>query len=317
MDSASSSSNKLFFLPRTYGLTHIEDFRKKYYPDVEQKDILYFFDFDQTVSDSNDRTGMPRGGQATIDFFNKLTADGIRWYINTAKKIGELPTVFNNMRSRHIPFSQPVVADARFVEFPNTSQDVTRVNVPNLDGRTTVLGYTNNVLTAEFEKWLVIQFVLENLERQGKERPKLIILTDDSALNILLCFKPLSRQLYKGVDFMGVIYEPPVGVEKEGLYAESIKEIKEMPDVQLIYPDGYVPTHEEEAVTPEAPVVKVERKVGKLNSSVGSMFQFRPRPPPPPPGEESSGGKKKRSRKKRRKSSKTKRRRRGRKTKRR
>jgi hypothetical protein len=81
---------------------------------------------------------------------------------------------------------------------------------------------------------------LDNIKQRGEELPKLILFTDDSAINIYNLFKleGLPKDFFYGISFMGVIYEPN-GRPESGFY-EAMEKINNEKQFKLIYPDDYI-----------------------------------------------------------------------------
>jgi hypothetical protein len=261
--------NRLFFLPKTYGLSYIQDLRKQYYPLIEDKDIAYFFDFDQTISDEkggrtfkkgDSVTKFTRGGQQTLDMLNGFTENGLRWYIATAKYPDAVKSsVYSNIAQRGINLSKvPIVegdtfqepqiqeADNNFGKRLVKDADLRVAEMSDFQGKKTI-SYFNNVLTtspdkdnAGLDKWYSVRFVLDNMKQRGEALPKLILFTDDSATNIYNLFKleGLPQDFFYGISFMGVIYEPN-GVPEGGFY-EAMEKINNEKQFKLIYPDDYI-----------------------------------------------------------------------------
>jgi hypothetical protein len=264
--------NRLFFLPKMYGLSYIENMRKQYYPLIEQNDILHFFDFDQTISDDKGAFGFKRGdsvtkftrgGQETLDMLNGFTRDGMRWYISTAKYPDAVKSsVYSNIVQRRInlskipivegdTFQEPVIqeADNNFGVKLVKDADLRVAEMSDFvspEGKKKI-SYFNNVLTTSpdqanvgLDKWYSVRFVLDNIKKSGGKMPQLIVFTDDSAANVYNLFKleGLPKDFFYGVSFMGVIYEPN-GVPETGFY-ETMEKINNEKQFKLIYPDDYI-----------------------------------------------------------------------------
>ena len=265
--------NRLFFLPKMYGLSYIENMRKQYYPLIEQNDILYFFDFDQTISDDKGAFGFKRGdsvtkftrgGQETLDMLNGFTRDGVRWFISTAKYPDAVKTsVYSNIVQRRINLSKIPIAEGDTFQEPVIQEADNNFGIKRGDEPAVLtvaemsdfvspsgkkkISYFNNVLTTSpdeanvgLDKWYSVRFVLDNIKKSGGKMPQLIVFTDDSALNVYNLFKleGLPKDFFYGVSFMGVIYEPN-GAPETGFY-ETMEKINNEKQFKLIYPDDYI-----------------------------------------------------------------------------
>jgi len=220
-------------------------------------EIVVFFDFDQTLTQTDripimnpDGTqmrtkagvlatqskGSIRGGDATRSFLKYLNDNGIKWYVNTARGAGGVSAVAQSMVNLKIPFS-PIMIEKDQVECLSPKaglgfMGVTKKYKSPTDqrvGNGGDMGICNNIISIDYDKDYACEYVMSLLP----VKPKLLILVDDNAANILSLYTYITNYAPE-LNYKGVIYEPYLTAEQNHEPSMEILRGEGMPPIQEI-----------------------------------------------------------------------------------
>ena len=234
-------SQELYFLPATLSLSPIRTLIET--SGFALDEIVVFFDFDQTLKQTNvtfltDKNGNPRiskqsgqplkeskaavrGGDTTISFLNYLIDNKVKWYVNTARGPGSVASVSRTMEILHIPFSPIMVKPGQGQCGVLGERDIMHNGVE--------MGVCNNIVSAGRQKDKSTDYVIS----QMPVTPNLIIFVDDNAENILNVYRYIKNNKPE-IHFKGVISDPVPDIEEGHLESMAILEGEGMPPIQKI-----------------------------------------------------------------------------------
>jgi len=241
-------THELYRLPATLSLSPIRTLIET--SGFALNEIAVFFDFDQTLKQTNtifitDKNGNPtiskqsgqplkktqaavRGGDATISFLNYLNENGVKWYVNTARGPGSVAAVAHTMTLLHIPFS-PIMIDPDGKQCLSPKPGVGFIGERGIIHNGVEIGVCNNIVSAGHQKDHSTDYVISKMP----VKPNLIIFVDDNAENILVVYRHIKNN-DPAINFKGVISDPVPEIEEGHLESMAILEGEGMPPMQNI-----------------------------------------------------------------------------------